>query len=305
MTFSGISRVVPGNEDATVRSWTLDAHTSDKLSPLSIYSGHTGPVRTVAYAHSGERIISGSEDAEIAVWEGGDSNKLDWKIRGHDGPILSISISAEEIFSSSEDQTIRVWALDTGVCRIIIPGHTAPINSISLSPDGQWVVSASDDARLRMWDARTGEARRLPQTMSSRIFSVMVSRDSKQIVCGGADGQVHVWCPDMGQRVVWPDSFIRKVRGLEYCPLDDQGILANATLRRDGWLCGSTGEALCWIPLEHRPGLLQRAVGVLGAPETALDVRKFVHGADWERCATHYLGAWASQSHQMLQILLS
>ena len=306
LRFSSILRVCSGNDDTTVRSWTLDAHTSDKkLSPLSTYSGHISPVKTVSYAHSGERIVSGSEDAEIAVWEGGDSNKLVWKIRGHDGPILSIAVSGEEIFSSSEDQTIRVWALDTGVRRIVIHGHTAPINAIRLSPDGQWVVSASDDARLRIWDARTGESRRLPQTMSSRIFSVTVSRDSKQIVCGGADGQVHVWRPDMGQPAVWPDSFVRMVHGLEYCPLDDQGILANATLRRDGWLYGSTGEALCWIPPDHRPGLLQRAVGVLGAPETALDVRKFVHGTDWERCATHYLGAWASQSHQMLQILLS
>ena len=262
-------------------------------------------MRAVAYAHNDERIISGSEDTEIAVWEGGGSNKLVWKIRGHDGPILSISVSGEEIFSSSEDKTIRVWALDTGVCRVTITGHTAPINAIRLSPNGQWIASASDDARLRIWDARTGEPLRLPQTMPSRIFSVTVSRDSKQIVCGGADGQVHVWRPDMTRPVVWPDSFIRKVHGLEYCPLDDQGILANGTLRDDGWLCGLTGEAMCWIPPEHRPGLLQRTVGVLGAPETALDMRKFVHGTDWERCATNYLGAWASQSHQMLQILLS
>jgi WD40 repeat protein len=288
LTFSGNLRVISGNDDTTVRSWTLGAHISDKLCPLSIYSGHTSPVTTVSYAYSGERIISGSEDAEIAVWEGGDSNKLVWKFREHDGPILSISVFGEEIFSSSEDKTIRVWALDTGAHRIVIPGHTTPINSIMLSPDGQWVVSASDDGRLRIWDARTGEPRRLPQTMSrSQILSVAVSHDSKQIVCGGADGQVHVWRPDMDRRVVWPDSFMRMAHGQEYCSLDDQGILANATLRRDGWLYGSTGEAMCWIPPDHRPGLLQRVVGVLGAPETALDVRKFVHGADWERCATH------------------
>jgi WD40 repeat protein len=296
--------LISGNEDKTVRSWTLDAPFSAKLGLLSIYSGHTGPVKTVACAHSGDRIISGSEDAEIAVWEGGKSNRIVWKIRGHDGPILSISVSGEEIFSSSEDKTIRVWALDTGVLRIIIPGHTAPINSIRLSHDGQWILSASDDARLKIWDTRTGKPRRLPQIMSSRILSVAVSRDSKQIVCGGADGKVHVWCPDLAHPEVWPDSFIREVHGLEYCPIDDQGILANATLRGDGWLCGSTGEAICWIPPDHRSGLLQRTVGVLGAPETALDMRNFVHGTDWDRCAANFPGAWAAQSHQMLQILL-
>ena len=62
----------------------------------------------------GERIVSGSEDAEIAVWEGGDSNKLVWKLKGHDGVVLSIAVVGEKIFSSSEDKTIRVWDLDTG-----------------------------------------------------------------------------------------------------------------------------------------------------------------------------------------------
>jgi WD40 repeat protein len=278
--------VIVGNNDTTVRSWTLNTPISDQLTPLSTYRGHTGPVRTVAYARMGERIVSGSDDAEIAVWEG-ESDKPVWKIRGHDGAVISISVSGDKVFSSSKDKTIRVWDLDTGDNRSIIHGHTAPINEIKLSSDGRWIVSASDDASLRIWDSQTGSLLTLPQCMPFRILSLDVSRDGKLIACCGADGRVHIWCPDMAQPAVWPDSFIRKVHGREYCPIDDQGIFANATLRSDGWMRGLMGEAMCWIPPVYRRGLLQRTVGVLGARETALDLRDLAHGTKWEQCAAN------------------
>jgi WD40 repeat protein len=270
-----------GNNDTTVRSWGLN---SGQLTPLSTYRGHTGPVRTVAYARMGERIVSGADDAEVATWEG-ESDRPVWKIRGHDGAVLSICVSGDKIFSSSKDKTIRVWDLDTGEIKSVIHGHTAPINTIKLLPDGRWIVSASDDASLRIWDSQTGELLTLPQCMPFRILSIDLSRDGKLIACCGADGRVHIWCPDMAQPAVWPDSFMRKVHGRGYCPIDDQGILVNATLRSDGWMRGLMGEAMCWIPPAHRRGLLQRTVGVLGARETALDMRGLAHGTKWELCA--------------------
>jgi WD40 repeat protein len=276
--------VAVGNDDATVRTWTLNTPISDQLSLLSTYHGHSGPVRTVSYARMGEGIVSGSDDTEIAIWEGEGDTPIR-KLRGHDGAVLSICVSGDKIFSSSEDKTIRVWDLDTGDIKSIIRGHTAPINAIKSSPDGRWIVSASDDASLRIWDSQTGELLTLPQCMPFRILTVDVSRDGKLIACGGADGQVHIWCPDMAQPAVWPDSFMRKVHGREYCPIDDQGILANASLGSDGWMRGPMKEAMCWIPPAHRQGLLQRTVGVLGTRETALDLRDVAHGTKWEQCA--------------------
>ncbi len=277
--------VIPGNNDATVRSWALDTSMSGQLSPLSTYLGHAGPVRTVAYARMGDskRIVSGSDDGGIRIWDG-DSDRLIRKICGHEDAILSVSVSADKIFSSSKDKTIRVWDLDTGDNISVIHGHPTPINSIKVSQDGHWVVSGSDDGSVRILDGH-GKPIVLPQWMPFRIRSVDLSRDGKLIAFSGAGGEVHTWCPDMTQPTVWPDSFIRKMHGREYCPIDDQGILADATLRFDGWLCGPMDRLMCWIPPAHQKGLLQGPIRVLGARETALDMRNFVHGTNWEQCA--------------------
>lgn len=277
--------IFPGNNDATVRSWALNTPTFGQLNPLSTYRGHTGPVRAVAYARMGdsERIVSGSDDADIAIWVG-DGDRLVRKFCGHEAAILSISVSGDNLFSGSRDKTIRVWDLYTGENISIIRGHTASINEIKLSPDGRWVVSASDDGSLRIWNSQTGKPLTLPQSMSFRILSVDVSRDGHLIACSGADGQVHIWRPDLAQPAVWPDSFMRKMNGREYCPIDDQGILGDATLRSDGWLCGPMGQIMCWISPAHRQGLLLREVRVVGARETALDLKKLAHGTKWEQC---------------------
>jgi hypothetical protein len=104
-------------------------------------------------------------------------------------------------------------------------------------------MSVSDDARLRISALKTSEPHIPPQTLPSRIFSVAVSHDAKLIMCGGDNGRVHVWRLDMAVAglAMWPVSFVRNAHELEYCPLDDQGILANATVGDDGWLCGSKG----------------------------------------------------------------
>jgi len=277
--------LVSGNNDATICSWALNDLNTGPLSPPLLYcGGHTGPVRAVAYARMGDsaRIVSGSDDTKIAIWDG-NGNMLH-KIHGHEAAVLSISVSGDKVFSGSRDKTIRVWDLNTGDNISIICGHTAPINDIKLPQDGRWFVSASDDGSLRIWDSQNGRPLTLPQCMPFRVLSVDVSRDGNLIACSGAGSQVHTWRPDMVQPALWPDDFMRKMRGGIYCPIDDQGMLVNVTLRDDGWLCGPMGQLMCWIHPEHRQGLLQRAVNVVGARETALDLRNSAHGTKWEKC---------------------
>ena len=299
----GFSSSSVGGEDTTVRTWDLHPTFIKLNNPLSTYRGHTSAVNGVAYARGGELIVSGSASGEIAVWEGRVSDKRLLQFDAHSGPISSIRIYDERIFSSSEDKTIRIWDLSTGHSLLsILNSHTAPINAIALTPDGKWIVSASDDGSLRMFDAHSGKPCTLPLRAPGRTFAVSVSHDGALVACSGADMSVHVWRANVVARrgsaasgtgteavsVSWPESFMRRTRGLEFCLVDEQGFLADyasTLMADDGWLRASTNEPMCWIPSVYRAGLwTPRTVGILGALETILDVRSFVHGTKWEQC---------------------
>ena len=57
----------------------------------------------------------------------------------------------------------------------------------------------------------------------------------------------------------------------------------------EGWICGSDGELLMWIPLIHRehlhrPSNLWIASREHNLHETCMDLSTFVHGQSWITC---------------------
>jgi hypothetical protein len=53
----------------------------------------------------------------------------------------------------------------------------------------------------------------------------------------------------------------------------------------EGWICGSKGELLIWIPSVHREYLHRRStIWISGERGTVLNLSNFVHGRSWATC---------------------
>ena len=78
--------------------------------------GHDGPIFSVAFSPDGSKIISGSEDETIRVWDASTGIEMLPPLRGHDDSINSVAFSPDgsKIISGSRDSTIRVWDAGTG-----------------------------------------------------------------------------------------------------------------------------------------------------------------------------------------------
>ncbi len=62
-------------------------------------------------------------------------------------------------------------------------------------------------------------------------------------------------------------------------------ITDHTVINKEGWICGSRGELLIWIPQIHRAHLHRLGViWVAGALETRIDLSTFVHGRSWTTC---------------------
>jgi hypothetical protein len=63
------------------------------------------------------------------------------------------------------------------------------------------------------------------------------------------------------------------------------GFTDHSVINDEGWICGSDGELLMWIPLLHRAHLHRPSnVWVAGEYETRMDLSTFVHGRSWTAC---------------------
>jgi WD40 repeat protein len=192
---------------------------------------------------------------------------------GHTDWIWSVAFSpdGQHIVSGSGDGTIRVWDAMAGATAAgPFTGHTDQVNSVAFSPDGQHVVSGSSDRTIRVWNAMTGETAAGPFIVhTGLVSSVTFSPDGQYIVSGSFDRTIR-----LSKVVLGKTGTANDVEFTDHSVTNDEG-----------WICGSKGELLMWIPSVHREYLhLPSTIWVSGKRGTVLNLSNFVHGRSWATC---------------------
>ncbi len=174
----------------------------------NLLQGHTDSVWSVAVSPDGQRIVSGSDDNTVRIWDAATGKPIGQPLQGHKASVFSVAVSpdAQRIVSGSADNTVRIWYAAT--CEPFgkpLQGHTDSVGSVAVSPDAQRIVSGSADNTVRIWDAATGEPIGQPlQGHTNQVYSVTVSPDGQRIVSGSADKTVRIWNAATGEPIGQP-----------------------------------------------------------------------------------------------------
>jgi hypothetical protein len=81
-------------------------------------------------------------------------------------------------------------------------GHTGPVRSVAVSPDGKRIVTGSSDQTAKVWDAEKGQEVLSLKGLTNWVLSVAISPDGKRIVTGSQDQTAKVWDAVKGQEVL-------------------------------------------------------------------------------------------------------
>ena len=73
-------------------------------------TGHQSPVSSVHFSPDGKRLVSGSWDNTVMVWDPSTGEQL-CQLRGHTDVVGSVCFSSDgkKLTSGSEDSTVRNW----------------------------------------------------------------------------------------------------------------------------------------------------------------------------------------------------
>ncbi|HLP58667.1 MAG TPA: DUF4365 domain-containing protein, partial [Candidatus Deferrimicrobium sp.] len=161
--------------------------------------GHKDRVNSVAITPDGTRIISGSDDQTIGVWDA-EAGRSRAYLKGHTHYVLSVVPlpDSRRLLScaTGSDLTLKLWDMDSGNCLNTFKGHYGPIVSVSVSSDGKRAVSGSYDKTLKYWDLETGQCLATLKGHSDRVLSVQITADGRSAVSGSNDKTVKLW--DLG-----------------------------------------------------------------------------------------------------------
>ncbi|QRV96748.1 hypothetical protein RhiJN_24766 [Ceratobasidium sp. AG-Ba] len=166
------------------------------------HMGHSDIVMCVAFSPDSQRIVSGSCDRTVRVWNVHTASPIVRPFTGHSNWVTSVAFSPDgrRIVSGSYDKTIRIWDVGTGFpVGVPFTGHLGPIVSIGFSPDGRYILSSSFDQIVHVWDAKTGTpAGQLSAEDLNRLSPSIFSPDRRSFVSGSYDGKVRVWSTQSG-----------------------------------------------------------------------------------------------------------
>ncbi|KIK23000.1 hypothetical protein PISMIDRAFT_101278, partial [Pisolithus microcarpus 441] len=163
-----------------------------------VLEGHADKVLSVGFSFDSKRIVSGSWDKTMRIWDAERGVQIGGPLEGHTDWVWAVGFSSDgkRIVSGSDDKTtVRIWDAERGV-QIGGPleGHTDWVWTVGFAFDGKRIVSGSNDKTVRIWDAEKGVQIGGPlEGHTGKVNSVRFSYDGKKIISGSDDQTIRIW----------------------------------------------------------------------------------------------------------------
>ncbi|MGD9144483.1 MAG: protein kinase [Anaerolineae bacterium] len=251
--------------DRTAKVWSLVSSAAIPGEELVALSGHTRPVRSVAFGppggaaeRCGARLATASDDETVKVWSLAPSSAEGTELRagasgeeiltlsGHTGPVLSVVFDPDgtRLATTSLDGTVRVWDAATGQELLALSGHTGPVQGIAFSPDGMLLATGGEDGAVKVWSLSSGAdpAGEELLTLSAHagpVYAVAYSPDGTRLATVGADGTARVWDATSGEELLTLSGHSGPVRDVAFSPDGTRLATTGADEKVKVWSLGS------------------------------------------------------------------
>lgn len=195
---------------------------------------HEGAVAAVAFPGEGGLLVTAGADRRLRFWNLAETPGLAEE-RPHEGPLSAVACSADGArvaFAGGEvpgtSFAVRVEALRAGQAAksLRLEGHTAPVLSLSFSPDGDLLASAGADRGIRLWPLSGRTPSRTLTGHDKAVTAVHFLAEGTLLVSGGADGTLRFWDAPSGSPRLKLETGGRAVSALALRP--DGRLLASA-----------------------------------------------------------------------------
>ncbi len=180
---------------------------------LRLLSGHSGSIHTLHVSLITGRLLSGSQDRTLRIWdietgamlaepivEGGHVSSVTWSSDGRH--IASGSGGQVNIYDSTEIMLKVPW--DASATPVIVD---SPLSAVVMSSDGRWIAAGSTNGVVRIWRKGSDGTWGIPELRKGHrdhIWSAAKSQDEERFATGSADGAIRVWSVDQSYSAAEP-----------------------------------------------------------------------------------------------------
>jgi dipeptidyl aminopeptidase/acylaminoacyl peptidase len=254
-------------------------------------------VECVAFSPDGQRVVSGSRDRSVRIWDPSSGREL-LTVPGHADTVWTAAFSpdGQRLATGSWDRTVKIWEATTGRELFTLRGHTDEIRSVTFSPDGQRVASGSGDRTIKLWEVTSGTELLTLRGHKAGVESVAFSPDGQRVVSGSSDRTIKLWEVTSGAELLTLQGHADEVRSVAFSSDGRRFVSGSADRTVKVW------EAAGGLELLTLRGHEEDVEAVVFSPD---GLRLVTGGGDrtirvWEAASVQQLSAWV-QGEQLAQ----
>ncbi|KAG0695826.1 hypothetical protein DFH29DRAFT_1005099 [Suillus ampliporus] len=171
-------------------------------TPSRTFEGHESKILAVAVFPDRRRMVTGSGDKMLHLWDLEDGVVLK-KMEGHREEVRAVAVSKDGQLIASGDNNgeLIAWNRDGESLTQPIKVHSKKIMSLDFSPDGAVLASGSWDRTTELWSTNTWQVQGNPINCGEDINCVRYSPSGEHLAIA-TDGNIQIWNAGTRERIV-------------------------------------------------------------------------------------------------------
>ena len=189
-----------GSADKMVYLWSLSTQRVKKT-----FVGHGDRVSSVCLLRDMSKIVSGSHDRSLKIWDVAKGSISKTILCGSSCNSILATGDKTRIISGHYDGSARIYSAKTGeLIKSYKDLHDGSITSVSLDLDGNMLLTGSKDNSCKLIDLRmervlTYNFRHSDYMNTCDYNRVTFCNYGHSVVAGGVDSKIYVWDSDTGK----------------------------------------------------------------------------------------------------------
>ncbi|MFT5326609.1 MAG: serine/threonine protein kinase [Planctomycetaceae bacterium] len=199
------------------------------VTATQVFRGHTGSISSLSISADGRRVLSGSWDKTMRLWDAQTGESIR-EFHGHTEGIGGVALSPDGRRAASgaghlyRDATLRIWDVDTGRSLHEFAGHAHNIMAVAWAPNGEFLITSSLDNTIRRWHPESdpqmtllGSARKADvNRWNGQVWAAAISPDSTRVLAGLRDHTIRLIDAQSGQQLLSLGGHTEQVRSVVF-----------------------------------------------------------------------------------------